>query len=267
MTPAWIVPDWPVPAGVRAASSLRIGGVSPPPWHTLNLSEQVGDDPARVAENRRLLAAALALPEAPAWLRQVHGCAVLRFEGATLPADLTGDGAVTGRHGRVLAVLTADCLPVLFCRTNGGRIGIAHAGWRGLASGVLEATFRALEAPADEVMAWIGPGIGKDAYEVGAEVREACLTADAEAGECFSPRQPGHWMFDLAGFARRRLESLGLAGVYGGQWCTFSDATRFYSHRRDGRHDGRREATDRPTGRMATLLWLERRFQRLAPRG
>jgi polyphenol oxidase len=259
LSPAWIVPDWPVPPGVRAAASLRIGGVSPPPWHTLNLSQQVGDDAARVAENRRLLAAALELPEEPAWLTQVHGHEVLRLEGAALPAELSGDGAVTARHGRVLAVLTADCLPVLFCRTDRQRIGIAHAGWRGLASGVLEATFTAMGAPAEQVVAWIGPGIGKAAYEVGTEVRDACLAADAGAEAYFTSGRPGHWQLDLPGLARRRLEALGLAGVYGGQWCTWSDATRFYSHRRDG--------GARPTGRMATLVWLERRFQRLPPRG
>jgi YfiH family protein len=164
-------------AGVRAATTLRTGGVSPPPWHALNLGDHVGDDPARVAQNRRLLGEALGLPEAPAWLSQVHGREVLRLEGATLPAERVADGAVTGRPGRVLAVLTADCLPVLFCSADGRRIGVAHAGWRGLADGVLEATFAALGAPAAEVLAWIGPGIGAAAYEVGAEVRDACLAA------------------------------------------------------------------------------------------
>jgi hypothetical protein len=148
MTPAWLVPEWPAPPGVRAAATLRTGGVSPPPWHALNLGDHVGDDPARVAANRRLLGEALGLPEAPAWLSQVHGREVLRLEGATLPAERVADGAVTGRPGRVLAVLTADCLPVLFCSADGRRIGVAHAGWRGLADGVLEATFAALGAPA-----------------------------------------------------------------------------------------------------------------------
>lgn len=254
MTPAWIVPDWPAPPGVRAASTLRAGGVSLPPWHSLNLGEHVGDDPARVAENRRLLGRALNLPEEPAWLDQVHGAEVLRLDEAGLPARRVADGAATGRPGRVLAVLTADCLPVLFCRADGRRIGIAHAGWRGLAAGVLEAAFAALEAPADKVMAWIGPGIGRDAYEVGAEVRDACLAASADAEACFAPGRPGRWQCDLAGLARQRLEALGLARIHGGQWCTHADAARFYSHRRDG--------VQRPTGRMATLLWLERRLGR-----
>ena len=249
MIPAWIVPDWPAPASVRAASALRIGGVSPRPWSALNLGEHVGDEPVRVAANRRLLGRALDLPEAPAWLEQVHGREVLQLDGSTLPATRIADGAATGRPGRVLAVLTADCLPVLFCRTDGSRIGIAHAGWRGLAEGVLEAAVEAMDAPADQVLAWIGPGIGAAAYEVGAEVREACLAADPGAADCFTAGSPGHWQCDLAGLARRRLAALGVAGIHGGQWCTHSDPERFFSHRRDG--------AERPTGRMATLIWLD----------
>jgi polyphenol oxidase len=267
MRPAWIVPDWPAPAGVRAASTLRAGGVSPPPWHSLNLAGHVGDEPERVAENRRRVATALELPEEPAWLEQVHGACVLRLDDPELPAARTADAAVTRRPGRVLTVLTADCLPVLFCRLPGkgtqpfaekgsaeqgcvpfSGVGIAHAGWRGLAAGVLEATVAALEAPPGELLAWLGPGIGAAAYEVGAEVREACLAGDPGAEVCFAPTRPGHWRCDLAGLARRRLEGLGLAGIHGGRWCTHADAVRFYSHRRDG-----------AAGRMATLIWLERR--------
>jgi polyphenol oxidase len=248
MTPAWIVPDWPAPPGVGAASTLRAGGISPPPWTSLNLAEHVGDDPARVAGNRELLARALGLPAAPAWLEQVHGRDVLRLDRAELPATRIADGAVTARTGRVLAVLTADCLPVLFCRADGTGVGVAHAGWRGLAAGVLEATVAAMDAPPEQLLAWIGPGIGAAAYEVGDEVRAACLAADVAAGEYFAPGRTGHWQFDLAGLARRRLVALGLAGVHGGRWCTHSDPERFFSHRRDG--------GDRPTGRMATLIWL-----------
>jgi polyphenol oxidase len=250
MMPAWIVPDWPAPGWVRAAATLRTGGVSPPPWHSLNLAEHVGDDPARVAENRRLLGQALALPEEPAWLSQVHGRDVLRLDDATLPEARMADAAVTRRLGRVLAVLTADCLPVLFCTMDGQQVGIAHAGWRGLAGGVLEATVAALDAPADEILAWIGPGIDAAAYEVGADVREACLAAGPEAAESFTEGRDGRWQLDLADLARRRLAALGIAGVHGGQWCTHSDPERFYSHRRDG--------AEQPTGRMATLVWLDR---------
>ena len=248
MSPAWIVPDWPAPPAVRAASTLRHGGASPPPWDSLNLGEHVGDDPARVAENRRRLAEALELPESPAWLEQVHGREVLALDADALPAQRRADGAVSRRPGRVLAVMTADCLPVLFCRTDGSCVGVAHAGWRGLAGGVLEATFEALAAPAGEVLAWIGPGIGAAAYEVGEDVRRACLAADPGASAHFDAGRPGRWQFDLAGLARQRLMALGLAGVHGGQWCTHADAARFFSHRRDG--------AARPTGRMATLIWL-----------
>jgi polyphenol oxidase len=252
VTPAWLVPEWPAPGRVRAASAFRLGGVSPPPWDSLNLGEHVGDEAARVAENRARLSGALGLISEPAWLAQVHGREVLRLDDAALPSNRVADGAVTGRGGRTLAVLTADCLPVAFCTIDGTRIGIAHAGWRGLAAGVLEATCAALEAPEAEVLAWIGPGIGAAAYEVGADVRDACLAAsppELAAADCFTPARPGHWQFDLAGLAQRRLEALGLRGVYGGRWCTHSDPARFYSHRRDGR--------DRPTGRMATLIWIE----------
>lgn len=249
MKPAWIVPDWPAPPGVHAAGSLRLGGVSPPPWDSLNLGDHVGDDPARVAENRRRLAVALGLPAEPAWLTQVHGTDVLELDGPDIPAERTADAAISSRPGRVLAVLTADCLPVVFCRRDGRRIGIAHAGWRGLAAGVLEATATAMAAPPGALMAWIGPGIGAAAYEVGADVRDACLAASGpDAGACFRPGRPGRWHFDLAGLARRRLEALGLAGVYGGGWCTHDDPQRFFSHRRDG--------GERPTGRMATVAWL-----------
>lgn len=250
MNPAWIVPDWPAPPGVRAASLLRVGGVSPPPWHSLNLGDHVGDDPARVADNRRRLAEALRLPGEPAWLAQVHGREVLVLDRDELPPTREADAAVTGRPGRVLAVLTADCLPVLFCRGDGKRVGVAHAGWRGLVAGVLEAAVAALDAPPAELLAWIGPGIGAAAYEVGDEVHDACRAALGPAADSFlAPNKAGRWQFDLAGLARHRLEALGLAGVHGGRWCTHADPQRFFSHRRDG--------GARPTGRMATLVWLD----------
>src|SRR5690606_28064758 len=166
-------------------------------------------------ENRRLLERSLSLPEVPAWLTQVHGREVLRLDDASLPDGRVADGAVTGRQGRILAVLTADCLPVLFCRADGQRIGIAHAGWRGLAAGVLESAFAAMESPPGEVLAWIGPGIGAAAYEVGAEVRDACLATDPDADACFSAGEAGRWYCDLVGLARLRLAALGLAGVHG----------------------------------------------------
>jgi polyphenol oxidase len=245
----WLVPAWPAPSGVFAASLFRTGGVSPPPWRSLNLGEHVGDDPARVAANRERVTQALVLPAAPAWLEQVHGSEVLRLDDHELPAARRADAAVTTRPGRVLAVLTADCLPVLFCSANGQRIGIAHAGWRGLADGVLEATVAALAPPVSALLAWIGPGISGAAYEVGDEVRDACLAATPGAEVYFAASRPGHWHFDLAGLARHRLAVLGVGAIHGGEWCTFSDPARFFSHRRDGAHQ--------QTGRMATLIWRE----------
>lgn len=243
------MPEWPAPPGVRAASTLRVGGESPPPWASLNLGTHVGDDPVRVAANRRLLREALGLPSEPAWLEQVHGREVLRLDAPELSDARVADGAVTGTPGRVLAVLTADCLPVLFARADGARVGVAHAGWRGLAAGVLEATLAQMDAAPGAVTAWIGPGIGAAAYEVGEDVRAACVAAcGAGAERFFAAGRPGRWQFDLAGLARHRLEMAGLAGVYGGRWCTHAEPERFFSHRRDG--------ADRPTGRMATLIWI-----------
>lgn len=246
MSLAWIVPDWPAPAGVRAASTLRTGGVSPPPWHTLNLGARCGDGAECVAENRHRTAVALGLPAQPAWLRQVHGRDVLELSGEPAPDEPEADAAVTSAPGRVLAVLTADCLPVLFCAASGGRVGVAHAGWRGLAAGVLEAAVEALGRPPAELLAWIGPGIGQDAYEVGPQVRAACIAGHPEAGPAFRPAEGDRWRLDLAGLARAQLEALGVGRVYGGRWCTASDPARFFSHRRDGR-----------SGRMATLVWLD----------
>jgi YfiH family protein len=244
VTVAWIEPDWPRVAGVRAAFTLRDGGVSPPPWGSLNLGRQVGDDAARVAENRRRVATALGLPATPAWLEQVHGREVLELTAARLPPRRRADGAVTGRSGRVLAVQTADCLPVLMAARDGARIGVAHAGWRGLAAGVLEAAVAAMDVPPPRLQAWLGPAIGMSAYEVGPEVREQCLAGAPDADGAFRPGRADRWHLDLAGLARHRLAALGVA-VHGGQWCTASDSDRFFSYRRDG-----------PTGRMAALIWL-----------
>lgn len=238
-----LIPDWPAPSRVRAACTTREGGVSRPPFDSLNLGDHVGDDPGAVAENRRRLREALALPADPCWLDQVHGtCAV---EAAPLHERCKADAGVTGEPGRVCAVLTADCLPVLFCDRSGSRVGAAHAGWRGLEGGVLEATVSAMGIPPGELMAWLGPAIGNGAFEVGPEVREAFLARDAGAASAFRPSPSGRWLADLYALARRRLDRIGVTAIHGGGLCTFSDPRRFYSFRRDGR-----------TGRMATLIWL-----------
>jgi YfiH family protein len=228
--------------------TLRGGpGLSQAPYQRLNFGLRCGDDPAHVEGNRALLAQWLALPAPPRWLHQVHGVAVHRFgAGAPEGAEPEADAAVTSEPGVVLAILTADCLPVLFAARDGSEVAAAHAGWRGLAAGVLEATVAAMRAPAAGLLAWLGPAAGPQSYEVGDEVRQAFLAHDAAADAAFRPTRPGHWRVDLYLLARQRLASVGVLAVSGGGECTIADAGRYYSHRRDGR-----------TGRMATLAWLQ----------
>ncbi|CAG0940668.1 Polyphenol oxidase [Gammaproteobacteria bacterium] len=242
-----VEPDWPAPRRVRAVATTRRGGVSRGVHASLNLGDHVGDDPAAVAENRRRLAHALGLATAPCWLRQVHGTAVADAGGAgPLPQ---ADAMVASMPSAACVVLTADCLPVLFCDAAGSRVAAAHAGWRGLAAGVLEATVAALVASgvqAGDLLAWIGPAIGKAAYEVGDEVRAAFLAGDPRAASGFTANAGGRWQLDLPGLARQRLAAAGVRRVYGGSLCTHADPQRFFSHRRDGN-----------CGRQATLVWLE----------
>lgn len=239
----WITPDWPVPAHVRVLSTLRAGGVSAGPYASLNLAAHVGDGAAAVARNRLLLREAARLPAEPWWLEQVHGTDVVLHEGAGAPAR--ADAAVAFQSGRVCAVMTADCLPVVFADRRGTRVATAHAGWRGLAAGVLEATIASLGAPAAELHAWIGPAISQAAFEVGAEVRAAFLARLPGSDECFAANERGRFQADLYGLARRVLQAAGVCNVHGGGWCTHDDAGRFFSFRRDG-----------VTGRQATLAWL-----------
>jgi hypothetical protein len=239
----WQEADWTAPPAVRAGVTLRAGGASLPPYDSFNLAAHVGDDPAAVAANRAGLMARLSLPGPPLWLDQVHGTQVAVHGGAPLPA---ADAAVAFGPGRVLAVLTADCLPVVFASRDGTRIGIAHAGWRGLAAGVLEATVAALGVPGAALAAWLGPAIGPTAFEVGTEVREAFVDADPGAARDFAANARGRWQADLAALARRRLRALGVGAVQGRAECTHADPVRFYSYRRAA-----------VTGRMATLVWIE----------
>ncbi len=237
--PAWIRPDWSAPANVHAFTTTRQGGVSAGPWQGLNLGARCGDLASAVDRNRLRLCRAL--PGAPGWVHQVHGVAV-----AALPAgqDGTADASWTAAEDTVCAILTADCLPVLFCDVGGSCVAAAHAGWRGLLEGVLEATVAALPVPPAQVLAWLGPAIGQAAFEVGPEVRDAFVGRDAAASAAFVPGCGDRWQADLYALARQRLAHLGLLQVSGGGWCTFSDPARFYSYRRDG-----------VTGRMATVVW------------
>jgi YfiH family protein len=237
--------DWPAPPGVHALTTLRgPAGESAAPFDRFDLGLRNGDDPAVAQRNRALLARGLGLPSAPCWLRQVHGTHVVVDPD---PADEPeADAAVARRPGTVLAILTADCLPVVLASADGAIVAAAHAGWRGLAAGVLEATVMAMDAAPEALLAWLGPAAGPDAYEVGAEVRDAFVARDAEAATAFAETRPGHWRVDLYRLARQRLVSAGMAprAIHGGMLCTISDPSRFYSHRRDQR-----------TGRMATLVW------------
>jgi YfiH family protein len=243
MSPAGYSADWPVPANLRTWQTVRAGGVSRGSWASLNLAGHVGDQPGAVAENRGLLARALALPAEPRWLEQVHGTRILRLDqGETGNAD----GAVTATPGVVLAVMTADCLPVLLASIDGRRIGVAHAGWRGLANGVLAAAVAAFDRAPSELTAWLGPAIGRGAFEVGAEVRAAFMSGDAAAANFFTPNARGRWQADLDGLARRQLRRSGVAAIHGQPQCTFSNPDRYFSHRREA-----------PCGRMATLIWME----------
>lgn len=245
---AWAEATWPAPPGVRGGTSLRGGdGLSPPPFDRLNLGLRCGDEPALARANRDRLAGWLALPSAPHWLEQVHGTAVVRFDAPPAgDAEPVADAAVTSAPGVVLAILTADCLPVLLAARDGGEIGAAHAGWRGLAAGVLEATVQAMHTPARDLIAWLGPAAGPHAYEIGPEVREAFLARDPDAAGAFAATRPGHWRVDLYALARRRLAAVGVQAVHGGGECTIRDPTRYFSHRRDGR-----------SGRLATLAWRQ----------
>jgi len=238
--PDWITPDWPAPANVRAFITTRAGGVSEGPYASLNLGLRTDDDPRTVAVNRERLCAAL--PQQPHWLRQVHGSIVVEADDlATAPA---ADASIARRPETVCAVLVADCVPLLLTDRKGTTVAIAHAGWRGLAAGVIENTVARMGPDPRELLAYLGPGIGPRAFEVGADVRDAFLADDAQADLAFSPHAPGKWLADLFLLARRRLARAGVGAAYGGGLCTYSDARRFFSYRRD-----------RTTGRMAAVIW------------
>ena len=242
MTRLGFAPDWPAPAGVRARVTERSGGVSLEAYAALNLAAHVGDEPSCVAANRSRLRSALDLPSEPVWLDQVHGSRILDLDGGVVEA---ADGAVTSRPGVVCAVMTADCLPVLLCDRHGLRVGIAHAGWRGLLNGVLPAAVRAMAVEPPDLLTWLGPAIGPGAYEVGADVRDAFAKQGAAAARCFEASSRGRWQADLYALARLSLEAAGVTGIYGGGFCTFTESERFFSHRREA-----------PCGRMASLIWL-----------
>ena len=243
--------DWRLPPGVHAAFTTRVGGVSVAPWDSFNVAAHVGDAPASVAANRARLKELLTLPAEPRWLNQVHGVTVSNLDAPATIDPVTADAAIASAPGQVCVVMVADCLPVLFVSRDGQRVAAAHAGWRGLSAGVLEQTVAALAVPGRELSAWLGPAISKENFEVGEEVRAALVDADQSAAAAFAPNAHGRWQADLAGLTRRRLAAMGVTDVSGGEWCTFADRERFFSHRRDGHlHAGN-------GGRMAALIWRD----------
>lgn len=243
MTITVVKPDWPAPTHVRACVTTRAGGVSAGAYASLNLGEHVGDQPESVAANRSRLIELLGLPDEPRWLRQIHGTRVVELGHERRAHE--ADAAFTRRPGVVCCVQTADCLPVFLSDRAGTVVGIAHAGWRGLAAGVVEAAVAAMGVAPAMLIAWLGPAISQTAYEVGHEVRAACLERASEAAAAFVPNARGRWQADLYALARQELARAGVDAVRGGDRCTFAETERFFSHRRSA-----------PCGRMASLIWL-----------
>jgi len=237
-----IIPDWPAPANVKALQTTRQGGFSSAPYVSLNLGDHVGDAPLVVARNRMLLNQLL--HSEPVWLEQVHGTTVASADAAD--CIVQADACIARQSGSVCVVMTADCLPVLLCDRQGTVVGAAHAGWKGLAAGVIEATVKAMGVVPQNMMAWLGPAISQQAFEVGEEVRAVFVDADPQAAAAFIPGKEGKWFADIYALARLRLAALGITAVYGGSHCTYTERDRFYSYRRDG-----------VTGRMGTFIWLE----------
>jgi polyphenol oxidase len=238
-----IFPNWPLPVGVKACSTTRHGGISALPYDSLNLGTHVGDVAASVAVNRQRLVEQAGLPQMPVWLEQVHGTRVLHLDGKAI-SDVQADAVYSRVAGQVCAVMTADCLPVLFCSLAGNEVAAAHAGWRGLCAGVLEQTLSQFNAASSSIIAWLGPAIGSQQFEVGEDVRQAFINIDAQSAVAFTPAGT-QYLADIYLLARLRLQVMGIHAIYGGDRCTVSEKQQFFSYRRDG-----------ITGRMASLIWL-----------
>jgi YfiH family protein len=239
---SFIEPDWPAPSNIKAYTTTRQGGASQMPYDSFNLADHVTDNPIDVQANRQRLIAQLALPNEPCWLTQVHGVEVVE---ANIPQPIA-DAAYSITPNTICAVLTADCLPILICNRAGTHVAAIHAGWKGLAAGIIEETIKTLNLPGEELLAWLGPAIGPNTFEVGPEVRNLFLQHDPHAELAFHPSKNGRWLADIYQLARLRLFSSGVTAVYGGDFCTYTDTDRFFSYRRDGEK----------TGRMASLIWM-----------
>jgi purine-nucleoside/S-methyl-5'-thioadenosine phosphorylase / adenosine deaminase len=237
-----IIPDWPAPANVRALQTTRTGGISSAPYDSFNLGDHVGDAPLAVERNRMLLNTLL--PSEPVWLEQAHGTLVANADLAScLPQ---ADACIARHRSAVCVVMTADCLPLLLCDRQGSVVGTAHAGWKGLAAGVIEATVRAMDVAPQNLMAWLGPAISQDAFEIGEEVRAAFIAVQPQSASAFVPGLKGKWLADIYALARLRLNALGITSIHGGGYCTYRERERFFSYRREG-----------VTGRMGTFIWLD----------
>jgi len=243
---SWLVADWPAPANICAGVSTRLGGHSIAPYNSLNVGGHVGDEAASVRQNRHQLFLASGAPQAPCWLKQTHSTHVVDA-GAHYLGPPEADASFSTEPDAVCCVMTADCLPLLVCDRAGAQIAAVHAGWRGLADGIIEKTLARFSANANDILVWLGPAISQTAFEVGDEVRDIFLTHDVVASQAFLPSPQGRWMADLYGLAKQRLAAVGVTQVYGGQYCTHQDAQRFFSYRRDG-----------VTGRMAAMIWMNR---------
>lgn len=236
-----IIPDWPAPARVKAIQTTRQGGVSIAPYDSLNFGGHVGDSPLAVERNRILLNKLL--PSEPVWLEQIHGTLVANADRASCQPQ--ADACIARHRAAVCVVMTADCLPVLLCDAQGSVVGAAHAGWRGLRDGVIETTVLAMGVAPQSLMAWLGPAISQEAFEVGEEVRAAFVAIQPQAASAFIAGQSGKWLADIYALARLRLNALGVTQIYGGGRCTYREREQFFSYRRDG-----------VTGRMGTFIWL-----------
>lgn len=241
----YITPDWSAPAKVKAYVTTRTNGYSQAPFDSFNLATHVGDDAENVAKNREQLAQQLQLPQQPHWLQQVHGIEAVAAE--SVAQGYCADAIYTEQINKVCVVMTADCLPVFFCNQQATKVAVAHAGWRGLANGVLESTLQKLNCNPSDIIIWLGPAISQAAFEVGDEVRQTFSDYLPQAQQAFKPSRPQHWYADLYLLAKQRLQAQGIQHIFAGTFCTYTDSQRFYSYRRDGQ-----------TGRMASLIWLQK---------
>jgi hypothetical protein len=238
-----ILPDWPAPQSIKAFSTTRIGGFSSPPYEGFNLGTHVGDEPANVVTNRDYLVNLALLPESPRWLNQVHSTRVINSHDWQLNSD--ADAIVSQHINHICTIMTADCLPVLLCNKQGNTVAAIHAGWRGLAAGVIEKTITQFGGDPQDILVWLGPAIGPQQFEVGPDVYQTFIQHDVKASQAFKQTDATHYLANIYLLAKQRLTALGIEAIFGGDLCTATDQRRFFSYRRD-----------HITGRMASIIWI-----------